>query len=238
MDRRLLASTSFLLALACSGPANESLRSAPDAVWQSTFEVAPSDLVSTGANPWFVLVPGYECKYADRDGEQELVVRVLDETETVDGVATRVVEERETDKGRVVEVSRNYFALSRTTGDVYYFGEDVDIYRDGKVTDHSGAWRSGVDGARFGLMVPGRAVVGQKGYQEFAPLRALDRFTITSASARVETPAGTFTDCLEVEETTPLEPGVREFKRYAPGVGLVQDDELLLVSHTPVPVGR
>ena len=40
-----------------------------------------------------------------------LVITVLNETKTVDGVETRVVEERETDKDQLIEVSRNYFAI-------------------------------------------------------------------------------------------------------------------------------
>jgi hypothetical protein len=36
----------------------------------------------------------------------------------VAGVETRVVEERETSVGAPVEVSRNYFAISKRTGDV------------------------------------------------------------------------------------------------------------------------
>jgi len=34
---------------------------------------------------------------------------------------------------------------------------------------------------------------------------------------------------VKVEETTPLEPGVREYKYYAREVGLVQDGPLKLV---------
>jgi hypothetical protein len=33
---------------------------------------------------------------------------------------------------------------------------------------------------------------------------------------------------LKIWETTPLEPGVSEFKFHAPGVGLIQDKELKL----------
>ncbi len=40
----------------------------------------------------------------------------------VDGVVTRIVEERETEKGHLVEISRNFFALDPSTGDVCYFG--------------------------------------------------------------------------------------------------------------------
>jgi hypothetical protein len=55
----------------------------------------------------------------------------------------------------------------------------------------------------------------------------MDRAEITSLTATVETPAGTFQQCLEAKETTSLERG-KSFKAYAPGIGLVRDDDLLL----------
>lgn len=59
----------------------------------------------------------------------------------------------------------------------------------------------------------------------------MDRAEIVSVAATVRTPAGAFRNCLEVEETTPLEPGVRDYKYYAPEVGLVQDGSLKLVKY-------
>jgi hypothetical protein len=47
----------------------------------------------------------------------------------------------------------------------------------------------------------------------------------------IRTPAGEFRNCLKTEETTPLEPGVKEYKYYARGVGLVQDGALKLVKY-------
>jgi len=81
---------------------------------------------------------------------------------TVDGVEVGVLEERETKDGKLVEVSRNFFATDKTTGDVDYFGEDVDNYKDGRIVDHESAWRSGEKGARFGLMIPGRPKKGDR----------------------------------------------------------------------------
>jgi hypothetical protein len=46
----------------------------------------------------------------------------------------------------------------------------------------------------------------------------------------VATPFGQFNDAMVTAETTPLEPGVVEFKSYAPGIGLVVDDVLRLVA--------
>jgi hypothetical protein len=59
----------------------------------------------------------------------------------------------------------------------------------------------------------------------------MDRAEIISLTETIRTPAGEFKNCLKIEETTPLEPGVREFKYYAPGVGIVQDGALKLVKY-------
>jgi hypothetical protein len=58
-----------------------------------------------------------------------LRITVLDETEVVAGVATRVVEECEWEDGELIEASRNIFAHA-PDGVVYYCGEDMDIYED------------------------------------------------------------------------------------------------------------
>ena len=197
--------------------------------WTSAFAVEPGELVATGRNPYFVLEPGYQLIL--EGGNVRLAVTVLDATRTVAGVETRVVEERETDKGKPVEVSRNYFAISTRTNSVFYFGEDVDIYKNGRVTSHEGGWLAGIGGARFGLAMPGEPRPQAKYYQEIAPKVAMDRAEVISVNANVTTPAGVFTNCLETEETTPLEPGAKEAKYYARGIGLVQDGPLKLVRH-------
>jgi hypothetical protein len=47
----------------------------------------------------------------------------------------------------------------------------------------------------------------------------------------LETPAGMFRQVLKTEETNPLKPGEKEFKFYAPGIGLIQDEAIKLVKH-------
>lgn len=195
--------------------------------WTTEFPIDKQDLASTGRNPYFILEPGHYLVL--REGDVELTITVLAETRMVDGVQTRVVEERETKAGKLSEISRNYFAISKRTNDVFYFGEDVDIYEGGKVASHSGAWLSGVNGARFGLYMPGRPSVNARYYQEVAPGVAMDRTEIVSLTETVRTPAGEFKNCLKVKETTPLEPGVTDYKVYAPGIGMVQDGALKLV---------
>jgi len=198
--------------------------------WTTVFMVEPDELASTGRNPYFVLEPGYSLVL--EGGGAQLIITVLNETKKVDGVETRVVEERETKGGQLIEVARNYFAISKRTNDVFYFGEDVDMYKDGRLVNHDGTWLSGVNGSKFGLIMPGRPLLNARYYQEVAPKVAMDRATIVSVSETVKTPAGEFTNCLKVEETTPLERFVTEYKYYAPGIGMVRDGSLRLVKVT------
>ena len=158
----------------------------------------------------------------------------MNQTEVVGGVETRVVEERETAGGELVEISRNFFALCQNNSSIFYFGEEVDIYKDGKIISHSGAWRADSGDAKAGLMMPGIILLGAKYYQEVAPKVAMDRAEIISINETLQTLAGKFENCLLTEETTPLEPKNKEYKIYAPGIGLIQDGELLLTKYGPV----
>src|SRR6516165_2795391 len=97
--------------------------------WSSDFSAEKEHLTSRGKNPYFILEPGYQLVL--EGGNERLVVSVLNETKIVDGVETRIVEERETKNDKIVEVSRNFFAISKRTNSVYYFGEEVDEYKDG-----------------------------------------------------------------------------------------------------------
>jgi hypothetical protein len=197
--------------------------------YSDQFPIAPGALSPTGRSAYYVLEPGYQLTYAGEDAQ--VVATVLGQTEQIDGVTARVLEERETKHGVLEEVSRNYLAMDNTTGDVYYLGEHVDEYSDGRVVGHGGSWRSGVANARFGLLLSGNPHVGQKQFEENAPGVALDRAEVVSTTETLQLPAGTFTAVVSVSETSPLEPVSTSRKDYAPGVGLVRDDELSLVKY-------
>jgi len=187
------------------------------------------DFTSTGRNTFFILEPGYQLTLEDKNGGR-LVITVLDETKRIGSVETRVVEENESKNGRTLEISRNFFAICKQNGGAYYFGEAVDIYKNGNVVDHEGAWEA-TGKNRSGLAMPGLPLVGSRYYQEIAPQAAMDRAEVVGLDETLKTPAGTFAHCLKVLETNPLEPGESEFKIYAPGVGLVKDEDMLLVKY-------
>ncbi len=200
-------------------------------------------------NPYFPLVVGRQAYYnnqrcldaGDCNALEELWITVTPETRSIalriEGelrtVDARVVEERETENGELVEISRNYFAECRPMQDVYYFGEEVDIYEDGEIVSHDGAWLAGQRRARPGIIMPGPAILlGSRYAQEIAPGVAMDRAEHVAVDLELKLPAGRFDDCVQMTETSPLEPGSESTKVYCPRAGMVIDDELELISIT------
>ncbi len=194
--------------------------------FRESFDLSSRNLVTDGTNPFFVLEPGF--RIVLEGGAERVEITVLDEIVDVAGVDTRVVEEREWRNDALREVSRNFFAIDPGTLDVFYFGEDVDMYENDQVVRHLGAWRAGLNGAQPGMIMPGRPEIGQKYFQELAPGVAMDRAEVVSLTEVLATPAGEFEQVLKTKETTALNPFESEFKSYAPGIGLIQDAGLLL----------
>jgi hypothetical protein len=210
-------------------PAKPATTAGAKSSWQETLQAPEDTFATTGRNRFYILEPDYQLVLEGKEGGKtiNLTITVLDETKQVAGVSTRVVEERETANGKLAEVSRNYLAIGVPSHHIYYFGEDVDMYKGDKIV-HERAWLAGVNGAKSGILLPGQIALGARYYQEQAPQVAMDRAENVSTNETVRTPAGTFAHCLKVKETTPLESGTG-YKLYAPEVGLVCDGTLRLV---------
>ena len=165
---------------------------------------------------------------ADKGGLVRVEITVLDKTETIAGVVTRVVEEREFANDILFEVSRNFF-VQAPDGTVCYFGEDVDEYDTDQVTitGHSGQWRADGTTNKPGIQMPAHPAVGMTYAHEDAPKVAQDNADVTALGTSTTTPAGTFTDTLVTSEWSPLEPDVSP-KVFARGVGLIVDATYLL----------
>jgi hypothetical protein len=228
----LAIASASLIACAGADRSGSATASSGAATWQEDFNLANRTLTDSGASKYFVLRPGFQLVLAG--GGTQLTITVLDETKRIRDVVTRVVEEREEKNGQLVEVSRNFFAIDPKTGDVFYFGEDVDDYEGGRLVDHSGAWLAYAGANKPGMIMPGTPQVGMRYFQEVAPGVAMDRAEVMSTTGGCSTPAGQFQNCLVTRETSPLEPTVTEQKIYAPGIGLVQDQSLKLVRYGDV----
>jgi hypothetical protein len=173
-------------------------------------------------NPLFPLVPGTTFVYSGPtpDGQDTLEITVSHRTKTILGVKTLEVDEIDQVDGDLVEFSVNWFAQDKL-GNVWYFGEASKLYENGRVVSTEGSWEGGLDGAKPGIVMEARPRVGDIYAQEDAPGVAQDMAKVLSVTTTVSVPFGTFRNCLKTREFSPLEPGVNEFKFYAPGVGLI-----------------
>jgi hypothetical protein len=203
--------------------------------YSTSFRAEDCTFSSTGRNPFFILEPSYQLTLSGGGGGggdagevAQVTITVLNETREVNGTETRVIEERETIGGELVEISRNFFAICEETNSVFYFGEEVDDYENGNIIGHEGAWLAGEDANKAGIIMPGTILLGARYYQEIAPNVALDRAEIVDIGEIIQTPSGDFTDTLIVRETNPLEADVAELKYYAAWIGLIQEEDLKL----------
>jgi hypothetical protein len=120
--------------------------------------------------------------------------------------------------GELTEDTFDWYAQDKA-GNVWYFGEDSKTIEDGQVVSTEGSWEAGVNGARPGVIMLAAPEIGVRYQQEFAAGVAEDMAKVVSLTESVTVPYGSFTGCLKTLEWSPLEPGAREYKFYAPGVG-------------------
>jgi hypothetical protein len=150
--------------------------------------------------------------------------------QTVEALA---VEDREFENDQLAEATVDYFAQA-DDGTVYYLGETVDEYQNGKVVGHAGAWMYGVDTQTPGVLLPAHPNIGDKFQSENVPRITREDDEVVSVSETVTVPMGTYKDCLKIKEA--LSDGTIEYKLYAPGVGCVKEvpaeGELVLKSHS------
>src|ERR671923_1733772 len=120
--------------------------------YTTSFRTENCTFSSTGRNPFFIVEPNYRLVLAGEEEGEEVVltITVLNQTRHVNGTETRVVEERETARDELVEVSRNFFAICEETNSVFYFGEEVDEYENGGIVGHEGTWLVGENNNRAG----------------------------------------------------------------------------------------
>jgi hypothetical protein len=109
-------------------------------------------------------------------------------------------------------------------------GEDVDEYKNGNVSGHSGAWLFGKDTQKLGLLMPAHPKVGDRFKSEDAPPITWEADEVVSLSETATVPAGTFKNCLKIKENA--SDGDTEYKLYAPNVGCVEEIE----GTTPLPL--
>jgi hypothetical protein len=178
-------------------------------------------------NPWFPLIPGAQWVYESES--ETITVTVTDRTKLIDGViclvATDVVEE----DGQPIEITDDWFAQD-LDGNVWYCGEiaqnfelfEGDEPEEAELVDIDGSWKAGREGARPGIIMLAAPQVGDVYREEFALGEAEDLAAVVDLAGDESAPAAACAGaCVVTRNFSPFEPGIEEFKSYAPGVGLV-----------------
>ncbi len=184
-------------------------------------------------HPYFPLAVGSEWVLEGvEDGTPiRIEITVLERTEVVSGVVTRVVESVEFEGGALVEISNNYFVQAED-GTVCYWGEEVDNYEDGVVVDNEGSWRADEPGHAGGILMPGDVRPRVRFFQERAPGIAEDMSAILDVELEVQLPIGELEEVVWARDWNPLEgqsSADGDDKWFAPGFGLVADGAALRV---------
>src|SRR5690348_16191431 len=150
--------------------------------------VDPANFTGVVDNPWLPLKPGSTWVYeGSKDGEMVRETLVVTKgTQKVDGVPC-VLNHDElflAKDGSLVEDTFDFYTQDRA-GNVWYFGEmTVALDDHGAMTDRSGSWLSGQDGAKPGIFMEANPVVGHAFRQEDYPWQAEDTFTVLDLAAR------------------------------------------------------
>ena len=183
-------------------------------------ELDPADFTTKIDNPYWPMPRGGRWVYLS--DQERIVVEVTNKKKKIAGVEALVLRDTVTqrDGGGFVEVTDDWYAQDKE-GNVWYLGEDTKEYKKGKESSTAGSWEHGVDGAYAGIIMPANPRPGMAYRQEYYKGEAEDLAKVVSVDAGVTVPFGTFRNSVKTEETTPLEPGLVEYKYYARGTGHV-----------------
>jgi hypothetical protein len=262
------AALTLAAAVACDAPTGPDAAPEPGEPAFDRFTVElPTDPVfldpadaADDPNPWFPLVPGTVWSYEaeTEDGLETTTDAVTGETRDVDGVEATVVRDEVYLEGELIELTFDWYAQD-TEGNVWYLGETScewepgdyqagDEYEEdcGDEGDPAGSWEAGVDGAEAGIIMWASPLDhrGMAYRQEYYEGEAEDMAKVLRGDLTVSVPAGTFPDCIETMDWTPLEPGAREHKTYCAWFGMVLEVQPQggrvrneLVGYVGLPVG-
>jgi hypothetical protein len=197
-----------------------------DPVFDPALLVDPT-LIGNGVtpNPYFPLKPGTVWKYGG--GGETVLVTVTNKTKLINGVTCPVVTDTVTLGAAVVEDTKDWFGQD-LAGNVWYCGEEVkdfetfagDNPNEAELVTIDGSFKAGRDGDKPGIIMLANPAPGIAYREEFSLGNAKDMAEIVSITENVPGFACN-NHCLKTRNFRAIEPGVNEFKFYAPNVGFI-----------------
>jgi hypothetical protein len=186
--------------------------------------IDPANFVRTVDNRYFPLKPGTRFHYVGHKGKTRQTddMVVTHRTKRILGITCTVVRDTVSERGKPVERTFDWYAQDKH-GNVWYMGENSLELKNGHLVRASDSWKSGVNGAKPGIIMRGQPRHGDVYRQEYYKRgRALDQARVLGRRANVTVPYGTFERALATIEWSPTEPQY-EKKDYAAGVGEISE---------------
>jgi hypothetical protein len=182
--------------------------------------IIPNDFTTEITNAYMPLAPGTAMTYKAA-GEHD-VFTVTDRTREVMGVMTVIVRDQAFEDGALIEDTEDWFAQD-IAGNVWYFGEATAECDGRKVTSRHGSWEAGVDGAQPGIVMLAQPEMGDYYRQEYLLGEAEDVARVVRLNATIKHALGSYSNVVITEDFTRLDRSLVEHKKYAPGIGLVEE---------------
>jgi hypothetical protein len=186
--------------------------------------IDPSNFVARVDNPYFPLKPGtgYHFRGVRGTTPQTDDEVVTNRTVRILGIPSVAVRDTVSEHGHAVERTLDYYAQDKQ-GNVWYMGEDSYELQHGRMAKASDSWRSGVNGAQPGIIMPAHPQAGDSYRQEYYPSgEAMDEAHVLGLNGHGTVPYGSFDNALVTSEFSPLEPQTEQ-KYYVAGVGEVAE---------------
>ena len=179
------------------------------------------------------------------EGLERITITALPDTRVIMGVTVTTLHDLVTLRAPgsttdvVIEDTLDWIAQDKD-GNVWYFGEISQKYENGKLASLDGSFEAGIDGAKPGYWSKGNPQIGDFFRQEWSLGNAEDVVEVLSLDARdAIVPFSGTSKVLKTEDTTPMSPGVIEYKYYVPGIGFTLEikpatgERLELVEYGP-----
>jgi hypothetical protein len=187
-------------------------------------KIDPQNFVKVINNRYWPLKPGTGFHYEGVRGKtpQTDDEIVTNRTKRILGVRCTVVRDTVSETSGPVERTLDWYAQDKA-GNVWYMGEKSLVLQHGHFVKASDSWKSGVNGAKPGIIMPGHPQPGDMYRQEYYPPgQALDEARVLKTNANVHLKYGSFNHVLVTSERSPLEPQTEQ-KYYVPGLGEIKE---------------
>ena len=203
--------------------------------------IDPANFVRRIDNRYFPLKPGTRFHYEGFKGKtpQRDNMVVTHREKMILGIRSTVVRDTVSQQGKPIERTFDWYAQDKH-GNVWYMGENSLELHHGRFVRASDSWKSGVHGAKPGIIMEAHPRHGDTYRQEFFPPGgALDQAHVRGHRGSLTVSDGTFGKPLVTVEWSPVEPQL-EKKDYAAGLGEIKEQviqggheqfELVRVTH-------